>query len=146
VKGSCVYDKVALTRIVLGCIQRMMLLKIDAGLPHAPIYLPKYEKSHALIIGINAYENVGPLLHATNDANAVAKTLLTKFDFATENVRVLLDSKATRDQILTEFMRLADPSRMGCLTTESLCSTRVMDTPHLVGVVRLGFLSLSTQS
>jgi hypothetical protein len=59
--------------------------------------LPNYEKSHALIIGINAYKNVGPLLHAVNDASAVADMLQTKFNFPSKDVRVLLDGDATRE-------------------------------------------------
>jgi hypothetical protein len=80
---------------------------------HPPIYLPKYDKSHALVIGIDAYQNVSPLMHAANDARAVAEILAKKFDFLTDNVRVLLDSKATRENIAKEFLLLADSSKVG---------------------------------
>ena len=80
---------------------------------HPPIYLPKYEKSHALIVGINAYKNGGPLLHAVNDAVAVADALIGKFNFAAENVKVLLDAEATRDKILWEFLCFVDASKVG---------------------------------
>ena len=80
---------------------------------HPPIYLSKYENSHALIVGINAYKNVGPLLHAVNDAVALADTLIEKFNFVGENVRILLDAEATRDKILSEFLCFADASKVG---------------------------------
>jgi hypothetical protein len=76
-------------------------------------FLPKYADSRALIIGINKYQNAGPLLHAYNDAEAVANTLITKFDFPKKNVQLLLDANATRDSILRIFMGYADPSKIG---------------------------------
>ncbi|WP_157793712.1 MULTISPECIES: caspase family protein [Bradyrhizobium] len=82
-------------------------------MPHSTIYLPKYEKSHALIVGINAYANTGPLLHATNDATAVAEILQRRFNFAPENVKVLLDLDATRERILQAFLALSDFSKVG---------------------------------
>lgn len=78
-----------------------------------PIYLPKYEKSHALIIGIDAYQNVSPLMHAANDASAVAEIIERKFAFPKDNVQVLLDSKATRENIMKEFLLLADSCKVG---------------------------------
>lgn len=77
---------------------------------HPPIYLPKYDKSHALIIGVDAYQNVSPLMHAANDARAIAEILTKKFAFPSENVTVLLDSTATRVNIMKEFLLLADSS------------------------------------
>ena len=79
-------------------------------LQHSPLYLPDYNNSYALIIGINSYHNVGPLLHAVNDARAIADTLVEKFKFPAHNVSVLLDAEATRDNILREFLHWADPS------------------------------------
>jgi len=52
-------------------------------------------------------------MHAANDASAVAEILTKKFDFPTDNVRVLLDSKATRENIMKEFLLLADSSKVG---------------------------------
>ncbi|MGO4512475.1 caspase domain-containing protein [Bradyrhizobium sp. 2TAF36] len=76
-------------------------------------YLPKYEKSHALVIGIDAYQRVGPLLHAGNDAKAVADALVDKFGFPVNNVRVLLDAEATRENILREYLTWTDSARIG---------------------------------
>src|SRR5689334_22273909 len=80
---------------------------------HPPVYLPKYANSYALVIGIDSYQNIGPLLHAANDARALADVLVKKFGFPVENVRVLLNSDATRENILREFLLWADTSRIG---------------------------------
>jgi uncharacterized caspase-like protein len=52
-------------------------------------------------------------MHAANDASAVAEILTKKFGFPTENMQVLLDSAATRENIVKEFLLLADSSKVG---------------------------------
>lgn len=74
----------------------------DAGLQ------VRYQKSWALVIGINDYEELGALAHAVNDAKAVAKTLIESFSFPEENVEILLNEQATLDAIRTSYLRLAD--------------------------------------
>lgn len=71
-------------------------------------YLPRYAESHALVIGVDKYRHVSPLLHAANDARAVAQTLIDRFAFQKKNVRVLLNDQANRESILTAFLRLRD--------------------------------------
>ncbi|MFN6128637.1 MAG: caspase domain-containing protein [Planctomycetota bacterium] len=66
---------------------------------------PSYDKSHALVIGINQYSSASPLLYAVNDANAVADTLERNLGF--ESVIRLLDLDATRENIHREFLRFA---------------------------------------
>lgn len=56
---------------------------------------------HALIIGINRYPNIGNLLTAINDAQAVEKTLKEKYGF-----RTLLLVNPDRRRILQEMTRL----------------------------------------
>jgi hypothetical protein len=73
-------------------------------------YNPRYDNSHALIIGINRYQSVPPLAHARNDAEAVAATLHARFGFPNENIAILLDEKATRAAISTAFLRFANNS------------------------------------
>jgi hypothetical protein len=58
-----------------------------------------YEKSWAVIIGINNYENYGRLANARNDAETFANLLKEKLGFEEENVFTLLDSNATCDAI-----------------------------------------------
>lgn len=77
------------------------------------LYLPKYAESRALIIGINKYQHASPLIHACNDATAVAKTLVEQFSFPKSNVELLLDAKAKRESILRCFLRYADSATVG---------------------------------
>jgi Caspase domain len=69
------------------------------------VYLPKYEESRALIIGVNKYRYAGPLMHACNDAQAVAAQLIDRFKFPKANVDLLLDADATRASIMDAFHR-----------------------------------------
>lgn len=72
-----------------------------------PLYLPKYATSRALVIGIDQYPS-GPLIHACNDANAVANALIDKFDFPTKNVTLLLNGDATKAAITKAFLSFAE--------------------------------------
>jgi hypothetical protein len=67
-------------------------------MPSHSSYLPKYAKSWGLVIGIDQYQHEGPLLHAGNDATAVAEVLVNRFGFHRENVTVLLNEDATQRQ------------------------------------------------
>ena len=77
-----------------------------------PSYQPFYTNSHALIIGINKYQSVGPLAYARNDAEAVADLLRSRYEFPSSNVHVLLDHEATREAISRAFLRLASRSHV----------------------------------
>ncbi|MEE9175041.1 MAG: caspase family protein [Thermodesulfobacteriota bacterium] len=68
----------------------------------------KYNSSWGLIIGINEYSSVSPLSYARNDAEAVARLLIDKFDFPKENVTVILDEKATKEAIMSSFLNFAN--------------------------------------
>jgi len=70
-------------------------------------YLPKYDASWALIIGINKYKKCSPLGYAVNDATEVAATLTGMFGFPKENVHVLTDKQATKAAILSAMLRHA---------------------------------------
>jgi len=59
-----------------------------------------YRESWALIVGINDYQHWPKLRYAVHDANAIADTLISKFSFKRENIRILLDGDATRERIL----------------------------------------------
>ena len=58
-----------------------------------------YDNSYALIIGINEYENESVLQYAVEDAKAVQEMLLSKFDYSKENIKVLLNEDATKNNI-----------------------------------------------
>lgn len=67
-------------------------------------YSPSYENSFALVIGINNYLNASPLGYAVNDAEVVAAMLESNFDFKSENIKLLLNESATRNEIMSTFM------------------------------------------
>ena len=69
-----------------------------------PSYQPKYEKSWALIIGINQYQQCAPLVFARQDAEAVAKTLEQHCGFESDRISVLTDADATGEAIRRAYM------------------------------------------
>ena len=85
----------------------------DPRMPTQAIYQPKYADSRALVIGINKYQYASPLIHACNDAKAVAEALVSTLGFPQENVELLLDGDATRGAILGRFLRYADSEVVG---------------------------------
>ena len=62
-----------------------------------------YDKSWALIIGINKYQNVEPLTYAVDDAEAVRLMLMDNYGFKNENITLIIDEDATKDNILDGF-------------------------------------------
>jgi hypothetical protein len=70
------------------------------------MYIPAYNNSWALIIGINTYPKA-PLSYARNDAEAIQNTLLEKFNFPEGNITLLVDETATRTKILDSFLKFA---------------------------------------
>ena len=72
------------------------------------IYLPKYNESRALIIGINKYQDASPLKYALNDAKSVKNILVSEFEFKSDNIQFLVDEKATKDNIMSAFLSYAN--------------------------------------
>jgi hypothetical protein len=70
-------------------------------------YKPAYTSSWALIIGIDKYENVGPLSCACSDAKAVAHDLKTLFGFPDTQITILLNEEATQNTIRKRFLGFA---------------------------------------
>ena len=66
-----------------------------------------YDNSYALIIGIDKYENVQKLAYAADDALAMQEMLIESFNFSSENITLLLDEKASKDNIIKEFSNIA---------------------------------------
>ncbi|MDI9238078.1 polysaccharide deacetylase family protein [Lysobacter sp. LF1] len=62
-----------------------------------------YDRSWALVIGIDEYAHWPRLGYAANDAQAIADTLTTQFDFPSSQVIVLKNGEATRNNILAAF-------------------------------------------
>jgi len=62
-----------------------------------------YSDSWAIIIGINDYEHVEPLSYAVDDAVSVKELLVEDYGFPEQNVRLITDKHATKDNILQGF-------------------------------------------
>lgn len=59
-----------------------------------------YEEKHALLIGIDHYENIPQSLsNAVKDINGFKKLLLKKFSYKEENITCLIDKEADRNAI-----------------------------------------------
>ena len=67
-------------------------LALDPALPRGMFFL--------LAIAIDGYTGFNPLRNAVNGARSLAAVLQRKFGFASERVRMLLETAATRDNIL----------------------------------------------
>lgn len=75
--------------------------------PNSSSYRPSYSGSHALVIGINRYDHVGPLAFAVNDATKVAETLIKQFGFHSANVTLMRDAEAKREAIMRSYLSYA---------------------------------------
>ena len=73
----------------------------------ASLYEPRYAKSWALVIGIDRYRHVSPLAHAGSDAEGVGQVLRRRLGFPDANITLLLDEGATREAILSAYMKYA---------------------------------------
>ncbi|MFH1982530.1 MAG: caspase family protein [Pseudomonadota bacterium] len=62
---------------------------------------------HALIIGIDAYQQWPRLRTAVKDAQDIAGVLVAKYGFKKENLTLRLDSDATRLQVMADLRRIA---------------------------------------
>lgn len=62
---------------------------------------PPYRESWAAVIGIDDYQKWPRLRYAANDAAGIRDTLIQKYKFKPENVFMLLNEQATRQNILS---------------------------------------------
>ena len=65
-----------------------------------------YDKSWALVVGINDYDAVSDLNYAVEDALAIKNMLINEFGFDRNNVRYLIDKEANQSNINKEFSNL----------------------------------------
>jgi peptidoglycan/xylan/chitin deacetylase (PgdA/CDA1 family)/tetratricopeptide (TPR) repeat protein len=71
---------------------------------------PAYRESWAAIIGIDDYQKWPKLRYAANDATAMRDILVQKYQFKPQNVFLLLNGQATRENILSLIGdKLANP-------------------------------------
>ena len=87
----------------------------------SPKVLPRVAQSgsrRALCVGINLYPLGGGasnLKGCVNDANAWANLFISRFGFSRENIKLLLDSDATRKNILEALRDMIARSKSGDL-------------------------------
>ena len=66
-----------------------------------------YDNSYTLIIGIDKYQNVPNLNYAGKDAEKIQSMIVEYFDFPKDNVRLLLNEKATYNNIRKQFSEIS---------------------------------------
>lgn len=81
------------------------------------------QKKYALLVGIdeyipkgkNAVKNfrLGNLDGCVNDVSAINELLMTKFGFKNNEIKILLNSNASRDSIIAQFKNLANIAKKG---------------------------------
>lgn len=74
------------------------------GMQPVPVpaaFQPPYRESWAAIIGIDDYQSWPKLRYATHDAQGVRDVLVQKYNFKPDQVFLLLDKQATRQNILS---------------------------------------------
>ena len=67
-----------------------------------------YDDSWALIIGIDKYENVQNLSYAVKDAESIQDILVNSFDFSENNIALLTNEYATKQNILKASIILSN--------------------------------------
>jgi hypothetical protein len=67
----------------------------------------------ALLVGINDYKGVSDLRGCVNDVLDMHFSLRNLFDFQTKDIRVLTDSRATKDNIIQRLNWLMDKAKAG---------------------------------
>lgn len=73
----------------------------------------KENKKSALLVGINDYKGISDLRGCINDVTNVRNVLKTYFGFGNENIRILVDDRATRDNILFRLEKMIDAATEG---------------------------------
>ena len=64
-------------------------------------------KYHALIVGINAYEEWRPLKTAVKDAQSLKEILIRRYGFLEKSVILRTDGRATRRRLIGDLRNLA---------------------------------------
>ena len=68
-----------------------------------PIEILQQGKNHFFAIGINTYEHFLPLSNARKDIEDIAHVLVEKYYFEKQNMRLIQDDEATRENIIDEL-------------------------------------------
>ncbi|MEP7267551.1 MAG: caspase family protein [Saprospiraceae bacterium] len=70
------------------------------GLPNSPLTEINRGKNHLFAIGINTYANFPKLTNAKKDIEDISDILVTQYSFDNDNVQVILDEQASRQNII----------------------------------------------
>jgi hypothetical protein len=70
-------------------------------------------KKQALLVGINDYQGVNDLQGCINDVTNVRSVLKTFFGFSNNEIRVLTDSRATKENILSRLKKMIEQAEKG---------------------------------
>jgi len=65
-----------------------------------------YDNSWALVIGIDKYQNVKKLNYAVDDAESIKEILEDSFHFPSDNISILINEEATKQNILKSFSEI----------------------------------------
>jgi hypothetical protein len=72
-------------------------------------------KRHALLVGINDYKTINDLQGCVNDVTNVRNILKTFFGFSNNDIRVLIDERATKKNILYRLEKMIKKAKKGDL-------------------------------
>ena len=70
-------------------------------------------RKKALLVGINDYQGINDLRGCLNDVTNIRNILKTFFAYDNEDIRVLTDSRATRDNILFRLHKMIEGAKPG---------------------------------
>ena len=70
-----------------------------------------YTDSWAVVIGINKYENIRVLNYAVQDAESMQDILINTFDFPANNITLLKNEQATKQNILKAFSDITNQAK-----------------------------------
>jgi len=71
-----------------------------------------YDNSWALVIGIDKYQNVQKLNYAVDDAESIKDILINSFDFPANNISILTNEEATKENILKSFANITKNAKI----------------------------------
>jgi len=71
-----------------------------------------YDNSYALIIGIDKYKNVKKLNYAVDDAESIKAILEESFYFPSDNISILTNEEATKQNILKSFSYITKKAKV----------------------------------
>jgi hypothetical protein len=70
-------------------------------------------KKQALLVGINNYQDINDLQGCINDVTNIRSVIKTFFGFTNNDIRVLTDERATKENILFRFEKMVSDAKPG---------------------------------